>query len=138
MSLALVVCLAGQISCRPQGGDDDAVLTDGTREVETFVFPSEQYGSFVGEVQVSSDHLSVSRARPKSGSSGPVASSLVSGPPEGSEVRFGSSLGNSVGSEVNLGTSLGSEVSLGDSPGLSISGATIFFNNPAQVVPITP
>ncbi|XP_045602318.1 uncharacterized protein [Procambarus clarkii] len=112
--LVMASCLAGQVACRPRdtvaSDDNDVELTAGT-----VAFPSHQYGSFVGEVQVSSDHLSVSRAnRLKNASSGPRVSALVAGPPEGSEV------------------------SVGSSPGLSVSGATLFFNNPAQVVPITP
>ncbi|XP_042879054.1 uncharacterized protein LOC122257680 [Penaeus japonicus] len=114
--LGVILSLALQASSRPQSLNTDAEGLE-----EEFVVPSHKLGFIIGDITVFSDHVNVDRPKKKSKqdspppeeTKGPRTLSLVAGP-EGGEVGVAA-----------------------ESPGISISGASITFNRPAEVVPVS-
>ncbi|XP_042230293.1 uncharacterized protein LOC121871835 [Homarus americanus] len=126
LMVVLAACVVMQVSCRPRTPEAPAVeVVDGDGNVVSHQpIPSEQYGYIVGDLQVWSHDIDISRPRPKKKKpSGPRASALISGPAETSL-------------NVGPGTAVGAELAIGSSPAVAVSGATLTFNTPAQVVPV--
>ncbi|XP_042892592.1 uncharacterized protein LOC122266779 [Penaeus japonicus] len=160
-AILLAVSLAVCVTSRPLEEDAENVATRVTAAPSAVAQPGRQ-GSFLGEVMVMSEDVTVKRTRKtkkssKSSQEGPQASALVatqevsdpepevSGPePEvsDSEAKVSDpeavvSVAVGTGKDLNVGVKTGS-ASIGNSPGISISGATITFNRPAQVIQVSP
>ncbi|XP_064107854.1 uncharacterized protein LOC135216426 isoform X2 [Macrobrachium nipponense] len=116
----LLVTSSILVSSRPQEGGS------GTFDLR----PSQPLGSFIGEIVVSSSHVAVKpkskRKRPEKNEAeeedGPRFSKFIGGPE----------------SELTVSAGAGPSVAVASGPSLSISGSTITFNKPAEVLPIGP
>lgn len=135
--LLVVASLAACTTGRPLEDDAESVATGITAAPPSAPKPGQ--GSFLGEVMVMSEDVTVKRTpktkkKPsKPSQEGPRASALVAAPGVSvPEAVVGIAVGT--GKAFDVGTNTG-HVLEDDSPGLSISGATLTFHRPARVIP---
>ncbi|XP_066952345.1 uncharacterized protein [Macrobrachium rosenbergii] len=139
MIFVLLVTSSILVTSRPQEGGS------GTFDLR----PSQPLGSFVGEIVVSSSHVAV---KPKSKSKSMRACTYTrvgllmytyyhqtrkNEAEEEDGPRFSKFIGGPE-SELTVSAGAGPSVAVASGPSLSISGSTITFNKPAEVLPIVP
>ncbi|XP_037797818.1 uncharacterized protein LOC119593001 [Penaeus monodon] len=139
LKILLMVSLAACVTSRPLEEDAETVATEITPAPPSAPRPGQ--GSFLGEVMVTSEDVTVKRTpkgkkkSPKSSQEGPRASALVAAP-EVSDPEAVVGIAVGTGKAFDVGVNTGYVLNDG-SPGISISGATLTFNRPAQVIPVS-
>lgn len=138
MKILLVASLAACTTGRPLE-DAESVATGITAAPPSAPKPGQ--GSFLGEVMVMSEDVTVKRTpktkkKPsKPPQEGPRASALVAAPEVSvPEAVVGIAVGT--GKAFDVGANTG-HVLEDDSPGISISGTTLTFHRPARVIPVS-